>query len=115
MPSQPVVRVPKPWGYEIIYAKTARYAGKLLHVAKGKRLSRQYHRPKAETLYVQTGSIELEIGADAARVVLGPGECFHLPPETIHRMTALEDADVLEVSSPELDDVVRLEDDFGRV
>jgi mannose-6-phosphate isomerase len=116
MPAQNVVRVPKPWGYELIYARTSRYAGKVLHVDKGKRLSRQYHRVKEETLYIQTGLLELEIGPTSApeRIELKPGDCFHLPPETIHRMTALEDTDILEVSSPELEDVVRIEDDYGR-
>ena len=116
MPAQTVTRVPKPWGYELIYARTGRYAGKVLHVDKGKRLSRQYHREKEETLYIQTGLLDLEIGkgADVEHVELRPGDCFHLPPGTIHRMTALEDTDILEVSSPELEDVVRIEDDYGR-
>lgn len=116
MPRQDVRRVEKPWGYEIIYAVTGRYAGKILHIARGKRLSRQFHRQKEETLYLQSGRMELEIGVDdqLERVIMVPGDSYHLPAGTIHRMTALEDTDVLEASSPELEDVVRIEDDFGR-
>src|SRR6185369_519922 len=96
MPSQNITRVPKPWGYELIYARTGRYAGKVLHVDKGKRLSRQYHEKKEETLYVQSGLLELEIGPEAKleRHELRPGDCFHLPPGTIHRMRAIEDTDI---------------------
>lgn len=116
MPPQNVKKIDKPWGYELLYACTERYAGKILHIDRGQRLSRQFHRQKEETLFVHTGSMELEIGqGDSVEIkVLSAGECFHLPPGTIHRMTAIEDTDVLEVSSPELDDVVRLEDDYGR-
>jgi len=110
--------VPKPWGHEIIWAHTARYVGKILHVRAGESLSLQYHRQKEETLRVLSGALALEVGAeDEARqtVRLGPGDGWHIPPGTRHRMTALEDTDVLEVSTPELDDVVRLEDRYGRV
>jgi mannose-6-phosphate isomerase len=109
-------RVDKPWGYELIWAHTERYVGKLLHIAEGHKLSRQYHRKKDETFFVQAGTMRLEVGEGAAlrALDLGPGEAFHCPPGTIHRMVALTDVDVLEVSTPELDDVVRLEDAYGR-
>jgi mannose-6-phosphate isomerase-like protein (cupin superfamily) len=116
MPARSTTRIPKPWGYELLYARSGSYAGKILHIDCGKRLSRQYHQVKEETLYVHTGRMDLEIGSggEVEHVVLGPGDCYHLPPGTVHRMTAIEDTDVLEVSSPELDDVVRIEDDYGR-
>ncbi len=109
-------RVPKPWGHEDIWAETSRYAGKLLHIRAGQRLSRQLHREKDETFLVQRGTLRLEVGpADALEVLtLGPGDTFHCPPRTIHRMVAVTDVDVIEVSTPELDDVVRLEDAYGR-
>ena len=110
--------VPKPWGHEVIWARTDRYVGKILHVRAGEALSLQYHERKEETLRVLAGRIRLEIaaGPDAPvrTVELGPGEGWHVPPGTRHRMTALADVDVLEVSTPELDDVVRLEDRYGR-
>ncbi|HEU4532590.1 MAG TPA: cupin domain-containing protein [Polyangiaceae bacterium] len=109
-------RVDKPWGYELIWAHTERYVGKLLHIAEGHKLSRQYHRTKDETFFVQQGEMRLEIGdgAEARALTLGPGQSFHCPPGTIHRMVALSDVDVIEVSTPELDDVVRLEYAYGR-
>src|SRR3989475_10906955 len=110
--------VPKPWGHETIWARTDRYVGKILHVRAGEGLSLQYHRRKEETMRVLSGAVTLEVGAERGeprRVRLGPGEGFHLPPGTRHRVTALEDADILEVSTPELDDVVRLADRCGRV
>ncbi len=111
-------RVPKPWGHEIIWARTDRYVGKILHVRAGESLSLQYHRRKEETMRVLSGAVTLEVGAERGepqRLRLGAGEGFHLPPGTRHRVTALEDTDILEVSTPELDDVVRLEDRYGRV
>jgi mannose-6-phosphate isomerase len=101
----------------LIWAHTDRYVGKILHVSKGQALSLQYHRKKDETIHLLTGSIELQSGegADLDRRVLRPGESFHITPGLRHRMTALEDSDVLEASTPELDDVVRLEDRYGRV
>ena len=111
-------RVPKPWGHEIIWARTDRYVGKILHVRAGESLSLQYHRRKEETMRVLSGAVTLEVGAERGepqRLRLRPGEGFHLPPGTRHRVTALEDTDILEVSTPELDDVVRLEDRYGRV
>ena len=109
--------VDKPWGHELIWAKTDRYVGKILHVARGEALSLQYHRVKDETIMVLAGRLQVEYFADGepphARE-LGPREPLHIPPGLRHRMTALEDTDVLEVSTPELDDVVRLEDRYGR-
>jgi mannose-6-phosphate isomerase-like protein (cupin superfamily) len=109
-------RVDKPWGYELIWAHTERYVGKLLHIDRGHKLSRQYHRTKDETFFVQHGEMQLEVGeGPAPRVLrLGAGESFHCPPGTVHRMVAVSDVDVIEVSTPELDDVVRLEDAYGR-
>ncbi len=109
-------RVDKPWGHELIWAETPRYVGKLLHIQAGHRLSRQYHRVKEETLLIQSGEMELEIGPQDAvekrRMI--KGDVFHVVPGTIHRMIAVTDVDVIEVSTPELDDVVRLEDVYGR-
>lgn len=111
-----VHRVPKPWGYELIFAKTARYVGKILHVKRGETLSLQYHNVKEETLFVVRGELKLTIESDGDRRVLPlrEGESFHIPPRLIHRMEAVVDTDVAEVSTPELDDVVRLEDRYGR-
>jgi mannose-6-phosphate isomerase-like protein (cupin superfamily) len=109
-------RVEKPWGYEIIWAQTDRYVGKVLFISKGHKLSRQYHKVKDETLMVETGAMDLEIGeaAQAETRRMNPGDVFHVTPGTIHRMIAVEDVRVFEVSTPELDDVVRLEDSYGR-
>jgi mannose-6-phosphate isomerase-like protein (cupin superfamily) len=111
-------RIDKPWGYEIWWARTDRYVGKILHVRRGESLSLQYHRVKDETILVQSGRLLLETAASEAdplqRLELGAGDTFHIRPGTIHRMTGLEDCDVLEVSTPELQDVVRLEDRYGR-
>jgi mannose-6-phosphate isomerase len=115
--AQQVRRVDKPWGYELIYAVTERYCGKLLFVRAGEALSLQYHRKKDETIYVHEGRAELEIGRQGEEptpVLVGPGDSFRLRPGTVHRMRALEDTLFLEVSTPELDDVVRLEDRYGR-
>jgi mannose-6-phosphate isomerase-like protein (cupin superfamily) len=101
-----------------VWAHTERYVGKILHVRAGESLSLQYHERKEETMRVLSGAVELEVGGEGEplrRVRLGPGEGWHLPPGTRHRLTALADADVLEASTPELDDVVRLEDRYGRV
>jgi mannose-6-phosphate isomerase len=109
-------RVPKPWGYELIFAHTNRYVGKVLHVNQGESLSLQYHEMKDETLYVVEGELRLTIEHDGDRreLTLRKGEAFHIPPRLIHRMEAVVDTDVAEVSTPELDDVVRLEDRYGR-
>ncbi len=109
-------RVPKPWGYELIFARTGRYVGKILHVEQGHSLSLQYHEMKEETLFVVRGELKLTIEHDGDRreLLLREGEAFHIPPRMIHRMEAVRDTDVAEVSTPELDDVVRLEDRYGR-
>jgi mannose-6-phosphate isomerase len=111
-----VQRVPKPWGYELIFARTGRYAGKILHVNRGECLSLQYHEMKEETLFVVRGELKLTIEFDGEHreLMLRSGQAFHIPPRLIHRMEAVEDTDVAEVSTPELDDVVRLEDRYGR-
>lgn len=109
-------RVTKPWGYELIFAKTGQYVGKILHVNKGETLSLQYHEMKEETLYVVAGELKLTIEQDGDRreLPLRTGQAFHIPPRMIHRMEALQDSDIAEVSTPQLDDVVRLEDRYGR-
>ncbi|MEA2344673.1 MAG: hypothetical protein QOF63_2842 [Thermoanaerobaculia bacterium] len=112
----PIKRVPKPWGYELIFAKTDRYVGKILHINRGECLSLQYHEIKEETLFVVAGELKLtiEIDGDRRELPLRAGEAFHIAPRMIHRMEAIEDTDVAEVSTPELDDVVRLDDRYGR-
>jgi mannose-6-phosphate isomerase len=114
---QDVTRVEKPWGYELHWAKTDRYVGKLIHVNAGHALSLQYHNRKDETIYLHSGRLMFEIaeqGKDLVRREMHPGERVHITPLTVHRMTAIEDSDIFEVSTPELDDVVRLEDRYGR-
>ena len=109
--------VPKPWGHELIWAKTDRYVGKILHIKAGESLSLQYHRVKDETIMVLSGRLAFEHYVDGAaptRVELALREPFHITPGLRHRMIAIEDTDVVEVSTPELDDVVRLEDRYGR-
>jgi mannose-6-phosphate isomerase-like protein (cupin superfamily) len=114
---RPITHVPKPWGYELIFAQTDRYVGKILHINQGQSLSLQYHEMKEETLYVVDGELTLTIEYDGDRreLPLRKGEAFHIPPHLIHRMFAVVDTDVAEVSTPELQDVVRLEDRYGRV
>jgi mannose-6-phosphate isomerase-like protein (cupin superfamily) len=110
-------RVDKPWGYEIRWAVTGRYLGKILHVNKGEALSLQYHEHKDEWLLVSEGAVDMEMGGLDGRlekVRMRKGDSVHLPPHTRHRITAIEDADIFEVSTPEIDDVVRLEDRYGR-
>ena len=111
-----VTRVEKPWGYELHWAKTDRYVGKIIHVNAGHALSLQYHNRKDETILLWSGRLRFEIrDGDAARSwEMAPGERVHVPAKTVHRMTAVEDCDIIEVSTPELDDVVRLEDRYGR-
>ncbi len=114
---RPITHVPKPWGYELIFAQTERYVGKILHINQGESLSLQYHEMKEETLYVVDGELTLTIECEGDRreLPLRKGEAFHIPPRLIHRMFAVVDTDVAEVSTPELQDVVRLEDRYGRV
>ena len=116
MPDDVPRRVPKPWGHELIFAHTERYVGKILRIEKGHRLSRQYHERKDESLTVLSGILGLEIGRppEVERRLVRAGEAFHLPPGTVHRFIAVESCDLVEVSTPELDDVVRIEDEYGR-
>ncbi|MDX6454858.1 MAG: mannose-6-phosphate isomerase [Gaiellaceae bacterium] len=111
-------RVEKPWGWELIWAHADAYVGKILFVRSGHSLSLQFHRQKDESWYVESGRAELELG-DAGQSVLNnevitAGASFHFPAGTVHRVRALEDTTILEVSTPYLDDVVRLEDSYGR-
>jgi quercetin dioxygenase-like cupin family protein len=108
--------VDKPWGHELIWAYTERYVGKILHIKKGESLSFQYHRVKDETVQLLAGVLEMDLEIDEGRTTVRfvPGDCLHITPGMKHRMTAVEECDVLEVSTPELDDVVRLEDRYGR-
>jgi mannose-6-phosphate isomerase-like protein (cupin superfamily) len=111
-------RIDKPWGYELVWAISDQYAGKLLAVTAGQRLSLQFHREKDESWYLLEGRAELEFAAagekTTATEVVTPGAAFRIKPGTVHRITALEDVVMLEVSTPHLDDVVRLEDEYGR-
>src|SRR5436189_4419075 len=107
-------RVDKPWGYELIWAQTAQYVGKVLFVKAGHSLSLQFHREKDESWLVQSGRAKVELGAAGEAVlreeIVAPGAAFRFVPGTVHRVMALEDTMILEVSTPQLDDVVRLED-----
>jgi quercetin dioxygenase-like cupin family protein len=111
-------RVDKPWGYELIWAHTDRYVGKILHVHAGHLLSVQYHRVKDETMHVLRGELILRTwpsaGAEPVERRFLAGESVHIPPPTIHQIEAVVDTDVLEASTPELDDLVRLTDRYGR-
>lgn len=110
-------RVDKPWGHELIWAEADDYVGKLLFVKAGQSLSLQYHRVKDESWYVHDGLARLELGeagGELAEGEIGPGDCFRYRPGTVHRITAIADTTILEVSTPHLDDVVRLEDEYGR-
>ena len=112
-----MTKVDKPWGYELHWAVTDRYVGKVLHVNAGHALSLQYHQRKDETILLWSGRILMEIqeGEALARREMRPGERLHITPGTIHRMTAIQDSDIIEVSTPELDDVVRLADRYDRI
>ncbi len=115
--ASPVRKIEKPWGYEVIWATTELYCGKLLFVRAGEELSLQFHREKDETIYVHEGRLEFELGDEAGAVaseVVTPGAAFRLRPGTLHRLRALEDSLLVEVSTSQLDDVVRLEDRYGR-
>jgi quercetin dioxygenase-like cupin family protein len=109
--------VNKPWGHEFIWAETPRYVGKILHIKQGQQLSLQYHQKKDETIMVLSGRLRFEHfeeGQPVAAVELPPHTPFHIYPGLRHRMIALTDSEVVEVSTPELDDVVRLQDRYGR-
>jgi len=111
-------KVEKPWGYELIWAESEQYVGKLLFVKAGESLSLQFHRVKDESWLLQDGRVKVELGSAGNPVlneeVVAAGATFRFRPGTVHRVTALEDATILEVSTPHLDDVVRLEDAYGR-
>jgi mannose-6-phosphate isomerase len=110
-------RVDKPWGWELVWAETDHYAGKLLFVRAGEALSLQLHEVKEESWLVREGRARLELGSAVEyleELEIGPGDAFHLRPGTLHRLTAIEDTLVIEVSTPHLDDVVRLGDRYGR-
>ena len=111
-------RVNKPWGHELIWAHTPHYVGKILHIREGHKLSRQFHVKKEETILVLQGNLVLETGeGDSVRTtILEPQQSYHIPPRTIHRFCATAGGDVrlVEASTPELDDVVRLQDDYDR-
>ncbi|HJU67649.1 MAG TPA: cupin domain-containing protein [Gemmatimonadaceae bacterium] len=111
-----VKRVPKPWGYEIIWAHTDRYVGKVLHINAGHALSVQYHNRKDETVYLLKGEMKywVKLGDELEDVRLREGDAFRITPGTVHYMEAITDCDILEASTPELDDVVRLQDRYGR-
>ena len=105
-------KVYKPWGYELRWAITDRYLGKILHVKRGEALSLQYHERKDECILLSSGVLDLELDGRVHR--LEPGDTAHITPGTRHRMTAVEDCDIFEVSTPEINDVVRVEDRYGR-
>jgi mannose-6-phosphate isomerase len=117
MARRTVQRVDKPWGYELIWAKSDGYVGKVLHINRGHKLSLQYHRQKEETMLLYSGRMilvfENDLG-DLEEIPLAAGDAHHIPVGRKHRMIALEECDVFEVSTPQLDDVVRLEDGYGR-
>ena len=112
-----ITRVEKPWGHELIWAKTDRYVGKILHIEAGHVLSLQYHKVKDETIYVLTGEIILRTGRidRLTERRMKPGETLHISPKQIHQFEAVVTTDLLEVSTPELDDIVRVKDRYGRV
>ena len=118
----PVRVVPKPWGHEVIWAHTDRYVGKVLHIKAGESLSLQYHERKDETIHVLRGRMMYRVGTlvngapgpGLQEFELGEGESYRNVPGTIHQMIAITDCDLLEASTPDLDDVVRLKDRYGR-
>ncbi|HEV8447996.1 MAG TPA: cupin domain-containing protein [Gemmatimonadaceae bacterium] len=112
----PITHVPKPWGHETIWAKTDEYVGKILHIKAGEALSVQYHTVKDETVYLLSGQLKYRIweGDRPVDVNLEIGDAYRVTPGTVHQMEAVTDCDILEVSTPHLDDVVRLKDRYGR-
>ncbi len=118
MTHRPTEKIEKPWGYELIWAKTSHYVGKILQIHAGHELSLQFHQQKIETIYLASGKMQLLLENDAQVLetfILTPGQAYHIAPPRKHRMIALEECTVFEVSTPQLDDVVRLEDRYGRV
>lgn len=117
MSFDPVKKIDKPWGYELWWAVTDKYVGKILSIDKGHKLSLQYHEQKDETLYVQQGKLILEIQTENGQMESKnflPGDSVRIKPYTRHRLKALQDSMVVEVSTPDLEDVIRIEDDYGR-
>jgi len=110
-------RTDKPWGYELLFARTSSYAGKLIHIEPGESLSLQYHEMKEETIFVLKGEVivDMKINDRLDSSVLGEGRSAHIPPGRIHRFRTETGCDLVEVSTPQLDDVVRLEDRYGRI
>ena len=111
-------RVEKPWGHELIWAHTERYIGKILHVRAGHALSLQYHERKDETIHLLRGRLRFLVGTskdDLKEVALQEGDSYHITPGTVHLMEAITDVDILEASTSDMEDVVRLEDRYGRV
>jgi len=110
-------RTDKPWGYELLIAKTDVYVGKVLHVTAGQALSLQYHERKDETIYLHHGNATMvyhDADGKPGEFAMNPGDSFHIPPHSVHRLVAVTDCDFFEVSTPQLDDVVRLQDQYGR-
>lgn len=110
-------KVEKPWGWELWIALSEHYAGKIIHINPGELLSLQYHKIKDESIYVLKGFLVLEIkeNENLKEIKLEEGDCFRIPPGTIHRFKSSSGCDIIEVSTPQLEDVVRLEDKYGRV
>ena len=116
-PSPSIDRIEKPWGFELVWAKTNQYVGKLLFIRAGESLSLQFHRKKMETMYFESGECIVDTGpseSELRSVKFQSGDVFHIPPETLHRLKAVTDCRVFEVSTAHLDDVVRLQDKYGR-
>jgi quercetin dioxygenase-like cupin family protein len=112
-----IKKIDKPWGYELLFALTNSYAGKVIKINAGQRLSYQYHEIKEETIYIQEGKMKfiVEEEGEKKEKILLKGDCYHIPPKLKHRMEAIEDCIIFEVSTPHLEDVIRLEDDYGRL
>lgn len=113
-----IQRTPKPWGYELLWVHTDRYAGKILSIRPGCQLSLQLHERKEESMYLLSGALEVELEEEGGHTICYPlcrGEVIHIPARRRHRLRATTACRVLEVSTPELDDIVRLQDDYGRV
>jgi mannose-6-phosphate isomerase len=111
-------KIPKPWGHELIFAHTKDYVGKILVIKAGHALSLQFHKVKEETIFLHTGEMNFVIEDDSGaltEITLEAGQSYHILPNRKHRMIAVKDCEVFEVSTPYLDDVVRLEDSYGRV
>ena len=111
-------RVDKPWGHELIWALTDDYCGKILFITAGESMSLQFHREKDESWLIHSGRAEVEMAEPGQKLtsseVVGPGAALRITPGTVHRVNALEDTTILEVSTPQVEDVVRLEDKYGR-